>query len=74
MKLILSKEKKTEGEERWPKSEIRNSKSETNSNDGNSNVPNLGGVLVLVISPWDFEFVSDFGFRISSFKPSTASA
>src|SRR5438552_12519550 len=51
------------------KSEIRNPKSETNSNKTEKAMTETGGYSVSVIVPdSDFEFVSDFGFRISDLK------
>ncbi|MCP5047481.1 MAG: amino acid adenylation domain-containing protein [bacterium] len=50
------------------KSEIRNPKSETNPNDQNTNVQNknhCSECVVLNFEHFNFEFVSDFGFRIS---------
>jgi len=53
------------------KSEIRNPKSETNTNDSNSNEQNKSAeVTVLNFEHSNFEFVSDFGFRISNLCPS----
>jgi hypothetical protein len=49
-----------------PKSEIRNPKSETNPKEGkseNSKPPRASKFGILELS--NFEFVSDFGFRIS---------
>ncbi|MCP5047790.1 MAG: amino acid adenylation domain-containing protein, partial [bacterium] len=57
------------------KSEIRNPKSETNPNDQNSNDPNKNQCfpcVVLNFEHLDFEFVSNFGFRISDFQISSA--
>ena len=48
------------------KSEIRNSKFETSSNSSNPNVQNQQAKPVLSIACLNFEFVSEFGFRISS--------
>jgi len=48
------------------KSEIRSSKSETNPKDLNSNVQNDRATLVLSVSYWNFEFVSNFELRISN--------
>ncbi|NIM14691.1 MAG: amino acid adenylation domain-containing protein [Candidatus Aminicenantes bacterium] len=52
------------------KSEIRISKFETNTNDQNSNDQNeISTPIVLNFEHLDFEFVSDFEFRASNFRP-----
>jgi WD40 repeat protein/serine/threonine protein kinase len=50
------------------KSEIRNSKSETNPKP-EIPMPQTSGTPCLGLGNSDFEFVSDFGFRISDFEP-----
>src|SRR5437870_1136705 len=55
---------------RWEKSEIRNTKSETNSNQTEKAMTEIDGPAVSVILPdSDFGFVSDFGFRVSNLVP-----
>jgi amino acid adenylation domain-containing protein len=54
------------------KSEIRNPKSETNTDEPDSNDQNKGAeVTVLDFEHLNFEFVSDFGFRASNFLSSS---
>ena len=54
------------------KSEIRNPKSETNSNSEVSNDKNLKDTVVSSLWALNFGFVSDFGFRISDFFRASA--
>jgi len=57
------------------KSEIRNSKSETSSNDPKGKIQNIEMLLLLrFLELLDLNFVLDFGFRIPNFPPTMAFA